>query len=150
MNTAISHLLQDFRLYKPKPAKLLSPYVYPGLVKGSVRAPSVMTQPEVICDRVARRTAMFFGFDDTAAMKGRSRKYSIVEPRQISMFIIRKKGVILADIARYFNRDHTTVIHSYEVVKMQMEADSEYRDMVQQVEDYILSTENYEHLAAKI
>ena len=50
-------------------------------------------------------------------LQSRSRKQSVVFPRQVAMYLSRKHTQeSLADIGRVFNRDHATVLHSIKVV----------------------------------
>ncbi|MEL7087628.1 MAG: helix-turn-helix domain-containing protein, partial [Planctomycetota bacterium] len=58
-------------------------------------------------------------------LQSRRRFKSIVEPRQICMYLARKRTRFsLEEIGGYFGgRDHTTVMHSIEVVKGRIESE---------------------------
>ncbi len=66
----------------------------------------------------------------------KSRKANIVEVRQISMYLAHKYtqlstskiGILIG------NRNHTTVLHSIQVVEDQMQSDAKYRARVEEVE----------------
>lgn len=137
MTTQMSHSLRELQVVKPKKSRLISPYTYPGLVSGSVRAPSVKVQPQVICDCVARRTAQFFGFKDVSELKAKTRKHTVVSPRQMAMYFIRKKGVTLVETAEYFGMDHSTVVHGCALVSDRIEAEVDFRETVTDLEEYI-------------
>ena len=47
----------------------------------------------------------------------RSRRRSIVRPRQVAMLLCREEGYSLEHIGRQFGRDHTTVIHACRKVR---------------------------------
>ncbi len=52
-----------------------------------------------------------------AQMRGASRRSEDVRPRQVAMFLARRlTGQSLPAIGRYFNKDHTTVMHAVRVV----------------------------------
>lgn len=53
---------------------------------------------------------------------GSSRKRNIVRARQLAMWGARQHGVSFPEIGRFFNRDHTTVIHGVKMVENLIEA----------------------------
>lgn len=54
-------------------------------------------------------------------LKGKSRKKDIVLPRQIAMYLCRELlSISLVSIANEFNRDHTTIMHGYEKIELEM------------------------------
>lgn len=66
-------------------------------------------------------------------MEGRTRKRSVVLPRQLAMFLLKTyTRITLVEIGRMFgNRDHTTVIHSAETIKDLMSTgDSTAADLI--------------------
>lgn len=62
------------------------------------------------------------------ALFGRSRKREIAYARQLCIYLIKRKTKFtFSDIGRYFNRDHTTVIHSINAIKDLMDVDKNVR-----------------------
>ena len=70
-------------------------------------------------------------------MISRKRNKSVVVPRQIAMYLCRElTDCSLPEIGKNFGgRDHTTILHAYEVVKIRKEKDPNLaRDIVQIIE----------------
>lgn len=69
-----------------------------------------MTTPTI--RQVQRATAAAFGVP-VEAMTGRGKTRNLIPARQAAMFLSRKlTGKRLADVARAFYRDHTTINHA--------------------------------------
>ena len=87
--------------------------------------------PALIMDAVARR----FGFS-IEELTGKSRRRPLVTARQVAMYLFRNlTDLSYPAIAREFGgRDHTTVIHAFEKVKVMM---GERRQLFDQVNDLI-------------
>jgi chromosomal replication initiator protein len=68
-------------------------------------------------------------------IRGKRRNAEFVEPRQVSMYILRKElGMPLETVAKELNRmDHTTVLHAIERVENKMEVDEDFREKVRGV-----------------
>ena len=67
---------------------------------------------------------------DQLVCKKRDRKYAY--PRQIAIYImIKYTRMSLKEIGMYFNRDHTTAIHSRETIEDLMDVDIEIKKDVQ-------------------
>ncbi|MBW3637449.1 MAG: chromosomal replication initiator protein DnaA [Armatimonadetes bacterium] len=65
---------------------------------------------------------------------GKKRNKEIVMPRQVAMFLAREMGSMsYPDIGRAFDRDYTTVIHSYEKVKGELKRDSGLRGAISEI-----------------
>lgn len=65
---------------------------------------------------------------------GKKRNKEIVMPRQVAMYLAREMGSMsYPDIGRAFDRDYTTVIHSYEKVKGELKRDSSLRGVISEV-----------------
>ncbi len=65
---------------------------------------------------------------------GKKRNKEIVMPRQVAMYLAREMGnMSYPDIGRAFDRDYTTVIHSYEKVKGELKRDSSLRGVISEV-----------------
>ena len=57
-------------------------------------------------------------------MTSRERKRRVARPRQIAMFLAKRWTTLsLPDIGRYFNRDHTTVLHACRTIATLVEED---------------------------
>lgn len=84
------------------------------------------------CEAIASKVSASFDVS-IEVMRTKSRKRNVVEPRQIAMYIMRKKKIKLVDIAAYFGFDHTTVIHSGVTVEDIMHTDSDYKLRVERL-----------------
>jgi len=74
-------------------------------------------------------------------IKGKSRKREYVWPRQVSLYLICKYvNLSLTAIGEYFDRDHTTVIHSYNTACDMIETNDELRADVENVESRLKLT----------
>ena len=93
-------------------------------------------QPRPITvDMILEATSEQFSFD-LAELIGKSRRRPLVEARQIAMYVTRElTDLSFPNIAKVFGgRDHTTVIHAVERIKVQMK---ERRQVFQQVTELI-------------
>lgn len=71
-------------------------------------------------------------------LKLKSRKRSIVEPRQIIMYFINKKTpLILKEIGSIFNTDHSDVIYARKTVENISEANKIYYHRIKYIESLI-------------
>lgn len=62
---------------------------------------------------------------------GKKRNKEIVVPRQIAMYLTREMGQLsYPDIGREFGRDYTTVIHSFEKIKAEIQKDNTLKEMI--------------------
>lgn len=88
-------------------------------VKKREKRPDVT--PETIADTVAEHFNL-----KRADLISRRQDRQVVVPRQIAMYLIYETlGKTLKDVARFFGKkDHSTVIHSCDKVKAELEADS--------------------------
>lgn len=65
---------------------------------------------------------------------GKKRNKEIVVPRQIAMYLAREMAnMSYPDIGRAFDRDYTTVIHSYEKVKAEIKKDAALKTLVSEI-----------------
>lgn len=70
---------------------------------------------------------------------GRSRWASICEARHIAIYLTYHYGLkTCVEVARLFNRDHTTVIHSLSIVNGYCEVEEGYRELLQQIQMKLL------------
>ncbi len=72
----------------------------------------------------------------TAELQSKRRHKSITGPRQVCMWLARKRTRLsLEEIGGYFGgRDHTTVMHSIKIVDIRMEADERFAREVEQLD----------------
>ena len=69
-----------------------------------------------------------------ADLLGKKRNKEIVMPRQVAMYVAREMGgMSYPDIGRAFDRDYTTVIHSYEKVKAELKKDTGLRGAISEI-----------------
>jgi len=68
-------------------------------------------------------------------LTGKKRLKSMVLPRQIAIYIIRKlTNLSLNEIGHYFgNRDHTTIIHAIEKMESDIKSNKEIKDIIQRI-----------------
>jgi hypothetical protein len=69
----------------------------------------------------------------------RTRKYDIVLPRQIAMYLIRKHtSLSLSDIGvKFGNKDHATVLHGVRKVKGYMDVDRDIKNKVNDIDKIV-------------
>ena len=72
-------------------------------------------------------------------LKEKTRKRNIVQARQLSMYLAKNfTKNSLKIIGKHFGgRDHSTVIHSCQMVQNLMDTDSEFKDSVKELEKKI-------------
>lgn len=91
----------------------MSPYIIPGL-KYKTLPPGGRSDLKRIVDLVIDNNG--FGITEADLLK-KCRKREMVQLRQVSIWAMTKMtGASLKTIGEYFNRDHTTVIHSRDTV----------------------------------
>ena len=84
-------------------------------------------------ETIVRTTAHAYGFSVEDVLSS-SRRQPLVLCRQISMYLCRElTNLSLPKIGEYFNRDHTTVLHSVEKVKRILRSDRAVFDRVNQL-----------------
>ncbi len=92
-------------------------------------AETVKIGVETIIDVVAEHFKM-----QVADLLGKKRNKEIVMPRQIAMYLAREmSNMSYPDIGRAFDRDYTTVIHSYEKVKAELKRDTTLRGAISDI-----------------
>ena len=70
--------------------------------------------PSLIISQVCK----FYSIDE-ATLRGTQRNKSVVEARQVAIFLIQKMtNLSTTDIGKEFNKDHTTMMHSVKKVEM--------------------------------
>ncbi|MFA9212509.1 MAG: helix-turn-helix domain-containing protein [Candidatus Methylacidiphilales bacterium] len=68
-------------------------------------------------------------------IKQQNRKREIAEVRQILFYILRysRFGFGVSELGRFFERDHTTIVHSVKCVNNLMATDYEYKQYVEKL-----------------
>lgn len=88
---------------------LISPYAYPGLIKLPYTRVSISQIFTAVCKYYGQR-------EERCKLKGR--KPEMVKIRQITCYLAQKKtDMTLTAIGKFFDKDHTTVIHSIRTVQ---------------------------------
>jgi len=76
-----------------------------------------------------------------SALLSSSRRAAVSRARQIAMYLSREMtSLSLADIARHFHRDHTTIIHAVRTVSTRAATDADVSDTIHRVRE-LLGTE---------
>lgn len=95
-------------------------------------------EKKINIDQIQHGVAEFFNLH-VSDLRSKSRTKSVVQPRQIAMFLIRSlTGHSLPEIGQYFGgRDHTTVLHACQKVGKDMEKDAGFRRQVEEIQDLL-------------
>jgi chromosomal replication initiator protein len=97
-----------------------------GLTLGICRQGNVFIRPRRTVRGVQEVVASFYGID-TLEMASARRTRSVAMARQIAMYLARKTTLkSFPDIGRFFNRDHTTVMHACNKVESLMATDDDF------------------------
>jgi chromosomal replication initiator protein len=92
-------------------------------------APSVGAIQDAVCSTVGVAPA---------AMRSSSRAAAATRARQIAMYLARElTSLSLADIARQFDRDHTTVLHAVRAVEARANTDASMCDTIHRARDLL-------------
>ncbi len=99
------------------------------LIKNSTRPRRSLAVADVV-DKIARYYDI-----DPASIYEKTRRKEVVKPRQLIMYILREDFQVSypAIGQKLGGRDHTTVIHSCEKIKHELEKDKELEDEVTQI-----------------
>ncbi|NBD74011.1 chromosomal replication initiator protein DnaA [Patescibacteria group bacterium] len=99
------------------------------LIKDAVKPTRTLSHKEVV-----RIVADFYHTEESAIYE-KTRKKEVVKPRQLIMFLMREDfGISYPAIGQKLGgRDHTTVIHSCEKIKKDLEADSALQQELYQI-----------------
>lgn len=110
----------------------MTPYIYTGLMPQDRRSfYRKMIEPKEnhIIQIVENNTSI-----SKNLMSGRSHLQEIVAARHLAMLLIRKRiKLSLKEIARIFNRDHSTVASSIKSAENRVEFDSDFRNIYNKV-----------------
>ena len=95
----------------------------------TAEAETVKIEAETIIEVVAEHFEIA-----VSDLLGKKRNKEIVMPRQVAMYVAREMaGMSYPDIGRAFDRDYTTVIHSYEKVKAELKKDTGLRGAISEI-----------------
>ncbi len=83
---------------------------------------------------VIRVTSDFYGIEEIAIFE-KGRKKEVIKPRQVIMYLLREDfDISFPSIGdKVGNRDHSTVIHSYEKIKNDLKSDPELVQEIDQI-----------------
>jgi len=114
----------------------------PNMVHLAIQEGGFQIRPKnLTMDRIYFFVKKFYKLEGDV-MKTRTRKWNIVKPRQICMYLMCDYHK-LREIGAYFGGiDHTTVIHSRRTVTALMNQDAAYRSEVRQIKSNINSGVN--------
>jgi chromosomal replication initiator protein len=100
---------------------------------GSERIPDLATKPTIDAIKRATCDVMHVSLADLGS---RRRAPALVRARQLAMFVARyRTDASLAEIARAFDRDHSTVLHSIRAVERGLEPGSDIHRAVEAVHE---------------
>lgn len=99
------------------------------VLKNNIKPRSIISTEEVV-----RIIANYFNIDEENIYK-KTRKKEVVRPRQLIMYLLREDfGMAYPAIGQKLGgRDHTTVIHSYEKIKSDLQSDAILAQEVEQL-----------------
>jgi len=98
-----------------------------------VHAESLAIEP----DAIVQVTAARYGITRDQ-LKGKRRTNSVALPRQIAMYLMRRQTTLsLSEIGRFFDRDHTTVIHACSKIERLMAEDRTMKDTIERLAEDI-------------
>ena len=103
------------------------------ILREFVHAESLAIDPESIVHVVATHYGI-----TREQLKGKRRTNSVALPRQMAMYLMRRMTTLsLSEIGRFFDRDHTTVIHACEKIERLRIADRTMRDTVERLAETV-------------
>ena len=71
-------------------------------------------------------------------LKGTSRAKQFSMPRQIAMYLIRKYANLgFRDVSQIFDKDHSTAVHAYQKIELEMESDPELKRNVETIREQL-------------
>ena len=83
-------------------------------------------------DLIISQVALYYGVDE-AAIRGKHRGRNITDARQLAMYMIRSiTGLSTPDIGKYFNKNHTTVLHSIKQIEEAL-AEGKLADVIRDI-----------------
>lgn len=114
-------LLEDRRVDLPLARDILK-----DMVRESVQTINI--------DTIQKKVAGFYNLN-TNEIKTKKRNKNIVLARQIAMFLARElTNLSLPEIGQHFGgKDHTTVLHSYNKIKENIQKDEKFKELVNRI-----------------
>jgi len=115
-------------------AALMTSKITPSLVKRVLTDLLNIKEREITPDKIKKTVATYFGIK-VSDMESGKRSRNIAYPRQIAIYLIRENtNYSLPQIGLLFgNRDHTTILHSYEKIKEEVEVKAELNHTVETI-----------------
>ena len=84
----------------------ISPYVFPGIRR----------EIEISAQNIVEVVANYYNIS-VDELKTKSRKSEVILPRQICIYLIRRKTKLsYPQIAKYFNHHHTSIIYTFTTI----------------------------------
>jgi chromosomal replication initiator protein len=103
------------------------------ILREFVQAESLAIEPESIVLVVGTHYGI-----TREQLKGKRRTNSVALPRQVAMYLMRRMTTLsLSEIGRFFDRDHTTVIHACDKIERLRAADRQMRDNVERLAESV-------------
>lgn len=98
--------------------------------------PGLNPTPDLIISAVSKYYQV-----ESAMLTGKSRSRDFVIPRQVAMYLIREiLNFSFPEIARFFGKDHTTVIYSINRITSQLSNNDEIKNQIRDIRCNILDT----------
>jgi hypothetical protein len=97
--------------------------------------PPIFTGPTKDLDQIVHTVAAYYRLKPQD-LKLRRRTHQIVLPRQVAMYLIRKRTKIgFVEIGKYFGKkDHTTVMHAIKKIDVQLRENSKVSEAICEIE----------------
>ena len=103
------------------------------ILREFVHAESLAIEPDAIVLVVATHYGI-----TRDQLKGKRRTNSVALPRQIAMYLMRRQTTLsLSEIGRFFDRDHTTVIHACGKIERLLAEDRTMRERIERLAEDI-------------
>lgn len=94
---------------------------------------------EITPDVVAKNTAKYFGIT-VKDLKSTARQQKISQARQVAIYLAREVlNMSYESIGDFFEKKHTTVMYSYDIVKEKLEKDTEFKSVVEEIKSNLRS-----------
>lgn len=119
-------VLNKVLFYQDKKGELVSEKIAAEIIEKSTQNFSKRISDE----HILKTVASFYNVQ-LADLVGRSRKKEMVEPRQVSMYLLRDiLRMSYPYIGEKLGRDHTTVIHSFEKINQEINKNSPFNQKI--------------------
>lgn len=110
-----------------------NPYSFPGIdinPGNTAHQTAILKVKEVVCN---------YYHMPIESLVVKTRKRTIVEPRQIAIYLIRRHypHVSLYKIGEAFNQHHTTLINSTQIVRNLIETEIDFKQKVEEIENLL-------------